>query len=118
MLSVNFSADFSGLLGSLRQALDLINIVAGAKCLGLDSFHYQWMMQVLAIPLGMLAVAYVLYAVEKLRTGSVEQARTQLTGNVFFIVFFCYPRVCTSAFDAWICRTVALEPARQTQANA
>ena len=41
---------------------------------------------------------------------SAETAWTQFAGNAFFIIFLCYPRVCNSAFNAFICRVVEWSP--------
>ena len=76
--------------------------------LGVDTFHYKWRLQVVIIPLVMLSVPCTLYAME--RRANPIAALANLTSNAFFVVFFCYPRICTNSFAVFICRVVQLDP--------
>ena len=76
--------------------------------LGVDTFHYKWRLQVVIIPLVMLSVPCTLYVME--RRANPIAALANLTSNAFFVVFFCYPRICTNSFAVFICRVVQLDP--------
>jgi len=96
---------FTALAHQLAGFLDVIDGVLGLECLGLDDFHTKWLTQVVLFPLGLTAMALGVFEVERRRSSS-DTARKHLAGNVFFIVFVCYPRVCQVSFNAWICRRV------------
>jgi len=66
---------------------------AAAHSLGVDSFHYKWRLQVVLIPLGLFLIASTLYLLE--RRSNAVTAAANFTSNAFFVVFFCYPRICT-----------------------
>ena len=76
--------------------------------MGVDTFHYKWRLQVVIIPLAMLSVPCTLYLIE--RRANPVTALANLTSNAFFVVFFCYPRICTNCFAVFICRVVQLDP--------
>ena len=76
--------------------------------LGVDTFHYKWRLQVVIIPLVMLSVPCTLYLIK--RRANPIAALANLTSNAFFVVFFCYPRICTNSFAVFICRVVQLDP--------
>ena len=118
VLSIDFPSLFTGVIDLLGQLMDAINIFSGSKCLGFDGFHYKWMMQVVVLPLVLLSVAFVAFHIERTRANaagiSAASAMVHFTANVFFIVFFTYPRICTSAFNVFICRVVQLAPQRMS----
>eukprot|EP01046_Picozoa_sp_COSAG06_P039020 COSAG06_NODE_4562_length_4142_cov_30.248330_1_plen_913_part_10 len=104
-LNVQFPPMFAEIADRLAGILDVIDGVLGVQCLGLDGFHTQWLTQVVLFPLGLTATALGVFVVER-RRSSLDNARKHLAGNLFFIVFVCYPRVCQVSFNAWICRRV------------
>ena len=59
------------------------------------------------IPLAMLSVPCILYLVER---RNPVTAVANFTSNAFFVVFFCYPRICTNCFAVFICQVVQLDP--------
>ena len=104
-LNVQYPPAFTSIANQLADLLDVVDGVLGIECLGLNGFHTQWVTQVVAFPLGLAAVALGIFAVERLRS-SRDTARKHLAGNIFFVTFLCYPRVCQTSFNAWICRRV------------
>jgi hypothetical protein len=107
VLNAQFPEMFTDLLEMLKNAVSIVDIFAGAECVGLDGFHLSWLMHVLVVPGAMLVCAFAVYAVQR---SSRASAKANLVGNAFFVVFFAYPRICTAAFSTFICRVVRLEP--------
>ena len=119
---------FQEIIMALRDYLSIVNFASAKWCdnlhcpvvlccgsrqcccssLGVDTFHYKWRLQVVIIPLVMLSVPCTLYVME--RRANPIAALANLTSNAFFVVFFCYPRICTNSFAVFICRVVQLDP--------
>ena len=119
---------FQSIVMALRDYLSIVNFASAKWCdnlhcpvvlccgsrsavgssLGVDTFHYKWRLQVVIIPLIMLSVPCTLYVME--RRANPIAALANLTSNAFFVVFFCYPRICTNCFAVFICQVVQLDP--------
>jgi hypothetical protein len=95
----------SEVLASLSKAISVIDVLASAKCLGVDTFHSKWQLQVVYIPMAMMLIPIVLWLVE--RKEDAVDALKSLTSRSFFVIFFCFPRICQYTFDVFIIHRVS-----------
>jgi hypothetical protein len=94
-----------GILASFSRILSVVDVLASAKCLNIDSFHHKWRLQVIWIPVVMML--FPLIAWVRTRRNDPIAALASLTSRSFFVVFFCYPRICRYTFDVFIAHQVA-----------
>eukprot|EP01046_Picozoa_sp_COSAG06_P029962 COSAG06_NODE_2818_length_6234_cov_4.107253_1_plen_1276_part_10 len=104
---LNFSAPemIKSVFKSLSNMLSVVDVVASAKCLGVDTFHYKWRLQVLFIPVMLMLGPLVLWLFKRRKDPTA--ASNNLTSHSFFVIFFCYPRICRYTFDVFITYRVA-----------
>eukprot|EP01047_Picozoa_sp_COSAG01_P065308 COSAG01_NODE_8800_length_2655_cov_2.794210_2_plen_714_part_01 len=126
VLSIEFPPMFAAVTQRLSEYVELVDVFVSAECAGLDGFHVKWLSQVVIMPVTMVCIVGGVFLFERSRFSVEEgqklraarEARAAATShafvNLFFVLFFCYPRVCTYSFGAWICRTVQLEPSQQS----
>eukprot|EP01043_Picozoa_sp_COSAG02_P018211 COSAG02_NODE_844_length_16583_cov_116.650267_7_plen_1394_part_00 len=109
VLDFSAPAEFRELVTTLSGWLSGLDVLSSAKCLGVDSFHARWRLQVVVIPLVMLIVPIFIFVFRRVVGQSQGAAVATLTSQLFFVVFYCYPRVCNYAFSSFIARTVATD---------
>eukprot|EP01043_Picozoa_sp_COSAG02_P028780 COSAG02_NODE_1761_length_11029_cov_46.691034_2_plen_1633_part_00 len=126
VLSIEFPPMFASITQRLSEYVELVDVFISAECAGLDGFHVKWLSQVVIMPVTLVCIVGGVFLFERSRFSVEEagklrvarEARAVATShafvNLFFVLFFCYPRVCTYSFGAWICRTVQLEPSQQS----
>ena len=107
VLDIPYPPMFQSLTIWLKDSLEVLDVFASAKCLGLDTFHYKYFMQVLALPTMLVLAAYVVFLLQQ-HTGSADAGKN-FKGSCFFIAFFCYPKMCNFSFATFICRKVTEE---------
>eukprot|EP01043_Picozoa_sp_COSAG02_P036680 COSAG02_NODE_2703_length_8201_cov_9.957294_4_plen_1333_part_00 len=107
VLDFSAPAKFRKLVATLYGWLSGMDVLSSAKCLGVDSFHARWRLQVVVIPLMMLTVPIFIFVFRRVVGQSQGTAAAALTSQLFFVVFYCYPRVCNYSFSCFIARTVA-----------
>eukprot|EP01046_Picozoa_sp_COSAG06_P015391 COSAG06_NODE_984_length_11197_cov_75.225806_7_plen_1198_part_00 len=107
---LNFEAPpfFDAMVTFVGKYLSGIDLLASAKCLGVDTFHYKWRIQVLFIPLFLVFVSSAFYFIQRRKNAAA--ARSDLDNAFFFTVFFCYPRICTYCFAVFHSRQVHSRP--------
>jgi hypothetical protein len=108
VLSMQYPPLFEAAIAETAKLLEVLDVFASGKCLGVDGFHHKWFAQVVVMPSLMFALAITFFLKER-HYGNAE-AGVHLTGNVFFIVFFCYPKICNFSFAVFICRIVHTMP--------
>ena len=96
-----------GILKALSNMLSLVDVMASAKCLGVDTFHDKWRLHCLFIPVVMMLIPLGLWLKDEGRAENPGPALASLTSRSFFVVFFCYPRICKFTFDVFIVHRVA-----------
>ena len=103
-----------GILKALSNMLSLVDVMASAKCLGVDTFHDKWRLHCLFIPVVMMLIPLGLWLKDEGRAEPPRPALASLTSRSFFVVFFCYPRICKFTFDVFIVhvRPNGKQPAR------
>eukprot|EP01046_Picozoa_sp_COSAG06_P038060 COSAG06_NODE_4358_length_4332_cov_1.458540_2_plen_585_part_00 len=155
VLNVRFPKRFLTAVEGLSDMMNFIDVFSGKKCWGLDGFHPIWLAQVVFLPLALFSIALLVFAAERFQANKAgaptTTAAAHLFSNIFFVVFFCYPRtrfvqyayncfrmiwwhnwngflsrssnytllytmlggagICSSAFRAFVCRSVQLDPA-------
>jgi len=82
---------FEQLAARLSGIVSGLDVLSSAKCMGVDTFHFKWRLQVVIIPVALmiLPTAGFLFKCNKDRTA----AMTSFTSQAFFVVFYCceYP---------------------------
>eukprot|EP01052_Picozoa_sp_SAG31_P008866 SAG31_NODE_455_length_15433_cov_4.248728_1_plen_1124_part_00 len=80
-------------------------------CLGLRNYYVRWVLHVFVLPTFLMTVAFInkryhLFRARKSERPGDEkmQANNAFKGNVFWTIFFCYPSICTHAFEIFECR--------------
>jgi hypothetical protein len=78
---------FEQLAARLSGIVSGLDVLSSAKCLGVDTFHFKWRLQVVIIPaaLMILPTAGFLFKWRKDRAA----AMTSFTSQAFFVVFYC-----------------------------
>ena len=56
VLSMQYPPLFESAIASAAALLEVLDVFASGQCLGLDGFHYKWILQVVLMPLLMLLV--------------------------------------------------------------
>jgi hypothetical protein len=120
VLNIRLPPLFAGVTQWLSEYVDVVSAFITVKCAGLDHFHYKWLYQVMAVPVAMMCFASFVSLYERSRFSADDDSRaarearaaaaTHFSGNLFFVLFFSYPRVCNYSFASFICRRVQIEP--------
>jgi len=78
---------FEQLAARLSGIVSGLDVLSSAKCLGVDTFHFKWRLQVIIIPVALmiLPTAGFLFKWRKDRAA----AMTSFTSQAFFVVFYC-----------------------------
>jgi hypothetical protein len=78
---------FEQLSARLSGIVSGLDVLSSAKCLGVDTFHFKWRLQVVIIPVALmiLPTAGFLFKWRKDRAA----AMTSFTSQAFFVVFYC-----------------------------
>jgi hypothetical protein len=93
---------FPGLFGEIIEALqpimDFWNILFRAlgpsECFGLRGFAARWMLRVVVLP-GILLVIVLFAFLYDRKTNGPAEANLRVKSNLFFVLFFTYPSICT-----------------------
>eukprot|EP01047_Picozoa_sp_COSAG01_P022312 COSAG01_NODE_1320_length_10740_cov_34.039094_2_plen_1697_part_00 len=105
VLSVSFPTMFTEIMDHFGEILRVLNIFVSPGCVGMSGFWATWLKEVVIQPLAMQMLVFVYYMYERRSAGS-KTAHDHAIGNSFFVLFFCYPAVCNTAFSAFICDDV------------
>jgi hypothetical protein len=85
--------------------LDVLDVFSSAKCLGVDTFHHKWIVQVVIVPLVVTLVPIVVFLIKRQKDHAV--AADEIKGQLFFVVFLVYPSVCSHCFACLMTLQVA-----------
>ena len=88
VLNVRFPAIFTALMEQLLSMLRISDLLIDSECAGMSSFFNKWLKDVVIQPCVLLAIVFIYFIVKRQATDSAE-ARRDVAGNVFFVVFFC-----------------------------
>eukprot|EP01047_Picozoa_sp_COSAG01_P013588 COSAG01_NODE_643_length_14566_cov_31.994194_5_plen_784_part_00 len=109
VLDFTYPGFFGEVIDGLRPVMDVFGLLFRAlgpsECFGIRSFGARWVLRVVGLP-GILSAVCVAYYVFDRHSNGKKKATTMLKGNLFFVIFFCYPTVCIVSFAAFICRSV------------
>jgi hypothetical protein len=93
---------FKAVMDFIAKLVSGLDVLASAKCLGIDTFHYRWRLQVVLIPFGMMLVPIAIFAIKRYRRASKAEAWTAFISHIFLVLFFCYTPVCSYCIFCFI----------------
>jgi hypothetical protein len=102
VLHIQFPADFAQALKRVGSFVDVFKLFFSPACNGFGEFPDRWLMNVVLLPAAMTALAIGYFLLEHRRPA----ARDHLASNLLFIIFFCFPSVINTAFNAFNCLDV------------
>jgi hypothetical protein len=106
VLHMEYPPYMTAMIELVRPLLaDLRGILVHLDCIGLGGAHRKFILHVFILPLLFLLVVFVRYIWQ--RRSSLDNARAQLSSNIFIIIFLCYPSICNHAFGMFNCRLLA-----------
>ena len=109
VLMVTMPPQISSVLEWLKENffVDLWALFLHFDCLGLRSYYVRWVLHVFIMPLFLMICAAVVYRYQKHR--GYLSALNDFKSNVFWVIFLCYPSICTHAFQIYECRQFSVE---------
>eukprot|EP01052_Picozoa_sp_SAG31_P024895 SAG31_NODE_2149_length_6331_cov_3.422657_2_plen_1496_part_00 len=104
VLQVRFPPAFTAIMEQLR-VVDVLGSLVGTECFSLGGFRSKWLTSVVFQPIAMAGIVAAIYgwSVSKPGEHAKKQARQDLYGNVFFVLFLCYPALVRLSLAAWQC---------------
>jgi uncharacterized membrane protein len=92
VLRVTFPESFSQLVNLLTAPFNFWERLFDLECANLGDFASMWLLQVVFMPLILLALALVYWAVRTWR--GAKDANATATTHAFLAIFVCYPPIC------------------------
>jgi hypothetical protein len=112
VLSFPYPPLFNSVVNVIRPIIDVWGVLfrllgLSSECAGLIGFNSRWTMRVVVLPLVLLVIIGIIYAVEKCKREDSSKAGSHARGNMFLAVFFVYPGICAVAFQAFMCKPLS-----------
>ncbi len=85
--------------------LSFLDVFASTQCLGVDTFHHRFVLQVAVMPLVVLLSPTILFLIQRMKDPTIDAAAVR--GQLFFAVFLIYPSVCAHCFACFVTLRIA-----------
>jgi hypothetical protein len=112
VLDFQYPGLFGDVLTALKPVMDvwglLFRAIGPSECFGVQGFTSRWLLRVVGLPTVMGVFVLVIFVVERWQKDRYE-ASINAKGNLFFVIFFCYPTICIVSFAAFICKQMNLD---------
>eukprot|EP01046_Picozoa_sp_COSAG06_P014091 COSAG06_NODE_863_length_11877_cov_16.370012_4_plen_807_part_00 len=106
VLHFQFPPVWAAVLASFKPLVANIRGVVALECAGLADFHSTWLVEVIAIPLTLLAFLGGFYIYRRQIQGPLV-ALNKLFSEAFFLLFLIYPFVSNKLFSVLNCRKLS-----------
>ena len=107
VLDFQYPGIFGDVIAALKPIMDiwglLFRALGPSECFGLHGFTSRWLLRVVGLPGVMSFIVLIIYFINVCRDGN-RAAKANAKGNMFFVVFFCYPTITIVSVAAFICR--------------